>query len=40
MANYKTFFLNSLMLDQFIRKFAINPNSAKNQKVVKELLEC
>jgi len=28
-----------LMLDRFICRFAINPNSAKNQKIVKELLE-
>jgi len=39
MANYKTFFNNALMLDRFICRFAINPNSAKNQKIVKELLE-
>lgn len=39
MANYKTFFNNTLMLDRFICRFAINPNSAKNQKIVKELLE-
>jgi len=39
MANYKTFFNNALMLERFICRFAINPNSAKNQKIVKELLE-
>jgi len=39
MANYKTFFNNALMLDQFICRFAINPNSAKNQKIFKELLD-
>lgn len=39
MANYKTLFNNILMLDQFIRRFAINPNTAKNQKIYKELLE-
>jgi hypothetical protein len=39
MANYKTFYNNALMLDQFICKFAINPNSTKNRKIVKELLE-
>jgi len=39
MANYKTFFNNTLMLEQFICRFGINPNSAKNQKIVKELLE-
>jgi len=39
MANYKTFYNNALMLDQFICRFAINPNSTKNKKIVKELLE-
>jgi hypothetical protein len=39
MANYKTFFNNALMLERFICRFAINPNSAKNQKIVKDLLE-
>ena len=39
MANYKTFFNNALMLERFICRFAINPNSAKNQKIVNELLE-
>jgi len=28
-----------LMLERFICRFAINPNSAKNKKIVKELLE-
>jgi len=32
MANYKTFYNNALMLDQFICRFAINPNSTKNKK--------
>jgi hypothetical protein len=39
MANYKTFYNNALMLDRFICRFAINPNSTKNRKIVKELLE-
>lgn len=39
MVNYKTFFHNALMLERFIRRFAINPNTAKNQKIVNELLE-
>jgi hypothetical protein len=39
MANYKTFYNNALMLDQFICRFAINPNSTKNRKIIKELLE-
>lgn len=38
MADYKTLFNNILMLDLFIRRFAINPNTAKNQKIVQELL--
>ena len=38
MANYKTFYNNALMLDLFISMFAINPNSTKNRKIVKELL--
>lgn len=39
MANYKTFFHNALMLERFICRFAINPNSPKNQKIVNELLD-
>jgi hypothetical protein len=39
MANYKTQYNNTLMIERFIRMFAINPNTAKNQKIVKELLE-
>lgn len=39
MANYKTFFNNVLMLERFICRFEIDPNSTKNQKIVKELLE-
>lgn len=38
MANYKTFFNNALMLNRFICKFAINPNTAKNQKNYRELM--
>ena len=38
MANYKRFFNNALMLDLFIRRFAIDPNSRKNRKIVNELL--
>jgi len=38
MADYKTQYNNTLMLEQFMCRFAINPNSAKNQKIVKELL--
>lgn len=39
MANYKTLYNNTLMLERFICMFAINPYSAKNQKIVKELLD-
>lgn len=38
MANYKTLYNNTLMLERFMCMFAINPYSAKNQKIVKELL--
>ena len=39
MANYKTLYNNTLVLELFIRKFAIKPNTAKNQKIVQKLLE-
>ena len=39
MADYKTLYNNKLMIYLFIRKFAINPNTAKNRKRVQELLE-
>jgi hypothetical protein len=39
MANYKTLYNNALMLDLFIIRFSINPNSTKNKKIVNELLE-
>ena len=38
MASYKTLFNNALLLDRFICKFAINPNTAKNQKIYRELI--
>jgi len=38
-SNYRTFYNNALMLDRFICRFAINPKSTKNRKIVKELLE-
>lgn len=38
MADYKTLYNNTLMLERFMCVFAINPNTAKNQKIVKELL--
>ncbi len=39
MANYKTLYNNTLMLDRFMCMFAINPHSTKNQKIIKELLD-
>ena len=39
MAGYKTLLNNTLILERFICRFAINPNTAKNQKIVKELLK-
>ena len=39
MANYKTLCNNTLMIERFMTVFAINPNTAKNQIIVKELLE-
>ena len=38
MSDYKTLYNNTLMLERFRCMFAINPYSAKNQKIVKELL--
>jgi hypothetical protein len=37
MANFKTLCNNMLLLDLFIRMFAINPNLQKNQKIIAEL---
>jgi hypothetical protein len=39
MANSKTQYNNTLMVERFMCMFAINPNNAKNQKIGKELLE-
>lgn len=39
MADYKTMYNNTLMLERFMCVFAIDPNTAKNQKIVKELLD-
>jgi len=39
MADYKTMDNNNLMLERFMCMFAINPNTPKNQKIVKELPE-
>ncbi len=38
MANSKTMYHNTLLLERFIDAFGINPNSALNQKKIKELL--
>jgi len=40
MADYKTLYNNTLMLERFMCMIAINPNTAKNQNIVKELLDC
>jgi hypothetical protein len=37
MANFKTLCNNRLLLNRFFSVFAINPNSAKNQRKIKEL---
>ncbi len=37
MADYKSQFNHTLMIDLFIRKFAINPNTMKNWRIVAEL---
>lgn len=39
MSDYKTMYNNTLMLERFMCRFAINPNTPKNQKIVKELLD-
>jgi hypothetical protein len=39
MSDYKTMYNNTLMLERFMCVFAINPNTPKNQKIVKELLD-
>ena len=39
MSDYKTMYNNTLILERFMCVFAINPNTPKNQKIVKELLD-
>lgn len=39
MANYKTLYNNTLLLERFICLFAINPNTQKNKKIIQELLD-
>ncbi len=38
MSDYKILYNNTLMLERFMCMLAINPYSAKNQKILKELL--
>jgi len=38
MSDYKTMYNNNMMIERFMCMFAINPNTTKNQKIVKELL--
>ena len=37
MSNYKTMYNNELLLNRFICRFGINPNSKKNKKIINEL---
>lgn len=39
MAYYKPIYNKILMLERFKCRFAINPNTAKNQKIVKGLMD-
>ena len=39
MSDYKTMYNNNMMHERFMCMFAINPNTPKNQKIVKELLD-
>ena len=39
MSDNKTMYNNNLMLERFMFMFAINTNTPKNQKIVKEILE-
>ena len=39
MADYKIMFYNHLLLNQFIRRFAINPNTKKNKLIIQELIQ-
>jgi len=39
MSNDKTMYNNNSMPERFMWLFAINPNTPKNQKIVKELLD-
>jgi hypothetical protein len=39
MADYKTMFYDQLLPEQSIRKFAINPNTKKNKRIIRELMQ-
>lgn len=39
MSDYKTMYNNDLLLNQFIQKFGINPNTKKNMNIISELRE-
>ncbi len=39
MSDYKTMYNNDLLLNQFIGKFGINPNTKKNMNIISELRE-
>lgn len=39
MSDYKTMYNNDLLLNQFISKFGINPNTKKNMNIISELRE-
>ena len=39
MSNYKTMYNNELLLNQFIQRFGINPNTKKNINIISELRE-
>jgi IS4 transposase len=39
MVNYKTMLYNELLLNRFMRMFAINPNIEKNKRIFQELIQ-
>ncbi|MFW6352661.1 MAG: hypothetical protein ACOC2E_09755, partial [Bacteroidota bacterium] len=39
MADVKTLYHNKILIERFIDVFAINPNTRKNQNIVKELIK-
>jgi hypothetical protein len=40
MADVKTIYHNGLLIDGFIRKFGINPNTTKNKLKLQQLYYC